>query len=70
MKCTYESEGSCQGKYKGFGCIEDKCELYAQRCEHLQGSYCGKYARFFCVGSEDCASFERYAERMNARKPR
>lgn len=60
MKCRFDADGICQGKYEGFGCITEKCDLYAQRCEYLANPYCLKYKRFFCVGNEDCNSLERY----------
>jgi hypothetical protein len=60
MKCTFDVGGFCQGKYEGFGCIKNRCDIYGRRCEFLANTYCQKYKRFFCTGDEDCNTFENY----------
>lgn len=60
MKCSHDVGNVCQGKYKGFGCIEHKCELYQDRCEHLEGDYCQKFKKFYCVGRGECGTEEEY----------
>ncbi|MCK5548599.1 MAG: hypothetical protein KAI64_06265 [Thermoplasmata archaeon] len=68
MRCRFDDGDVCQGKYKGFGCIKDKCALYARRCDHLVNEYCMKYKRFFCVGDEDCSTFENYMDGLRTVK--
>lgn len=65
MRCEFEDdEGWCQGEYKGFGCIKNKCAIYNKmilkdnngKCQYLatDGKYCLKYKKFFCIGIEKC----------------
>jgi hypothetical protein len=57
------SDGICQGKYKGFGCIGDRCKDPTRgpgkpRCRHGRADgYCKKHRKFECAG-EDCPDFE------------
>ena len=58
-----DANGICQGKYKGFGCIGDKCQDPTRgpresKCRHLSGDgYCRKHGKFECPG-EECPDFE------------
>ena len=58
-----DEDGICRGKYKGFGCIEDKC-LDPTRgpgqsnCRFLRGDgYCKKRKKFECKG-DVCPDYE------------
>jgi len=67
VKCKFRSKDNlCEGKYKGFACIQKQCAHYSasQSCEHheLSGDYCRKYSRFGCVGKDSCASLVDYLE--------
>ena len=66
-------DGICQGMYRGFGCIPDRCAYVRgrkepekeERCEHLvEPSYCTKYHRFYCAGPESCETHVGYMERL------
>ncbi|MEW5937249.1 MAG: hypothetical protein AB1665_05470 [Candidatus Thermoplasmatota archaeon] len=62
MRCIYLRDGVCQGMYKGFGCIEEKCAYFQALkeavCEHLASSgYCTKYHRFHCLDPEECEGY-------------
>lgn len=58
-----DEEGICQGKYKGFGCIEDKCQdptrgPKTNKCKHERDDgYCTLHKKFSCKG-EDCVDYE------------
>jgi len=62
--CQHLGEGGiCNGTYKGFGCIGERCVLVREAqapkpkasCEHLhESTYCSKYHKFFCPGAEAC----------------
>ena len=47
-----DEEGICQGKYKGFGCIEDKCQDPTRgpkiNEENIDDGYCTKHNKFNC----------------------
>jgi len=65
MDCPYISEdGQCQGPYKGFGCIGEKCQVDKEvTCPHLvDGYYCSRYHRFGCPGPSNCSSIDEYME--------
>ncbi len=57
-------DGICNGTYKGFGCIGERCILVREAvapkprtCEHLhESTYCSKYHKFFCPGQDICGS--------------
>ncbi len=72
MPCDYLTpEGKCDGQYKGFGCIKDKCQAdKRKRCEFStpEGFYCLKYRRFECVGTENCGTLEQYMEFVKQRR--
>jgi hypothetical protein len=57
-----DEKGICQGKYKGFGCISDKCldptkGPRGSQCKHGRADgYCMKYKKFQCEG-EECADY-------------
>jgi hypothetical protein len=61
--CAHLGEnGICNGTYKGFGCIGERCVLVREAasprprtCEHLhESTYCSKYHKFFCPGTDAC----------------
>ena len=58
-----DGKGICQGKYKGFGCIGDKCKDPTRgpgnkKCRHgRDDGYCMKHKKFQCEG-EDCPDYE------------
>jgi hypothetical protein len=58
-----DEKGICQGKYKGFGCISDKCldptkGPKASQCKHGRADgYCKKLKKFQCEG-EDCGEYK------------
>ena len=67
VHCRYlTKDGKCTGKYDGYACIRDQCTLVkeSKRCEYheVTGDYCRKYARFGCVGKENCHSLADYLE--------
>jgi len=67
MRCKFRTkENLCEGKYKGFACIQKQCAYFSesQKCEHHEqsGDYCRKYGRFGCVGKESCNSLVDYLE--------
>ena len=63
VQCDYlDTEGRCEGMYKGFGCIEDKCrqesKIKPKKCVHLRGDgFCEKLGKLNCIGETDCADF-------------
>lgn len=70
MHCKYlAKDGRCTGKYAGYACIRDQCTLVklSKRCEHHEptGDYCRKYARFGCVGKENCTSLADYLDTVS-----
>lgn len=76
MRCGHLVDGVCQGMYKGFGCIEEKCtyfqELKEAVCEHLVSfGYCMKYQRFHCIGPEECKghAYPAIEQRLNIPAP-
>lgn len=58
-----DEKGICQGKYKGFGCIEEKCKdptkgPRSNKCKHgRDDGYCMKHKKFQCEG-EECKDFK------------
>lgn len=67
MKCKYLTKDNvCAGKYSGYACIRKQCSIYkdAQKCQYHEttGDYCGKYARFGCVGRDSCHTLSDYLE--------
>ncbi|MDD4308058.1 MAG: hypothetical protein PHU53_04545 [Thermoplasmata archaeon] len=58
-----DDQGICQGKYKGFGCIGDKCldptkGPGANPCKHGRADgYCKKHKKFQCEG-EECRDYQ------------
>ncbi len=58
-----DASGICQGMYKGFGCIGDKCRDKTKgpgqkRCRHGRADgYCMKHKKFQCEG-EACDDYE------------
>ena len=57
-----DKDGICQGKYKGFGCIGDKCKDSTRgpgnKCRFLRDDgYCTKHKKFQCDG-EDCEDYD------------
>ena len=70
MRCSYLTRDNlCTGKYKGFACIKKLCTYFkeAQQCEHHEesGDYCAKYARFGCVGKNNCLTLTDYLESVS-----
>ncbi|MFH0815873.1 MAG: hypothetical protein V1934_03550 [Methanobacteriota archaeon] len=56
-------DGICNGTYKGFGCIGERCVLVREaqspkpkaQCGHLhESTYCSKHHKFFCPGMDAC----------------
>ena len=48
IECRHlDKEGICQGKYKGFGCIGDKCQDPTRGPKENKG-YCSKHKKFNC----------------------
>ena len=67
MHCRYLArDGHCTGKYDGYACIREHCSILqdAKKCEFHEesGDYCRKYARFGCVGRDNCDSLADYLE--------
>ena len=64
VECDYlDLEGRCEGLYKGFGCIQDKCMQESKKrpagCKHLRDDgYCLKLGKLHCSGESNCDSFE------------
>lgn len=70
VHCKYLSKnGLCTGMYDGYACIRGQCALVRQskECEYheVSGDYCRKYARFGCVGKENCSSLADYLETVS-----
>jgi len=66
-------DGRCQGKYRGFSCIKDKCRSEeAKRCAWSteEGFYCLKFNRFECIGPENCGTLEDYKNFIRLRRER
>ena len=68
--CSYQSkEGLCEGPYKGYACIRERCDHWKEshRCEYhdVTGDYCHKYARFGCVGKDCCGTISDYLEAVS-----
>jgi hypothetical protein len=75
MVCEFDDgKGWCTGKFKGFGCVKSKCELYTpnpdkkSHCSESprKGVYCYKFNRFFCAGLNDCIDSASYFRKMEA----
>ncbi|UCE37860.1 MAG: hypothetical protein JSW00_01035 [Thermoplasmata archaeon] len=73
MICKYDDgNGWCTSKFEGFGCIKERCEIYAPKndegneCSGIagQGIYCRKYNRFFCAGKENCTNQNKYNRKL------
>ena len=72
--CKHLGEaGVCQGMYRGFGCIQDRCAYLRnlkdaardEPCEHLvEPNYCSKYHRFYCAGPSSCDTHVSYMEKL------
>lgn len=62
-------DGICTGRYEGYACIKEQCALVKQskECEHheVSGDYCRRYARFGCVGKDNCSSLTDYLETVS-----
>ena len=67
MKCKYADDDEiCQKQYKGYKCIEEKCEDYGKymidnvsvcnTCKHSRDGYCKKNKRFEC--RKECLDYE------------
>lgn len=70
MHCRYMAkDGTCSGKYSGYACIKGHCTLVkeSKACEHHEptGDYCRKYARFGCVGRDNCTSLADYLDTVS-----
>jgi len=70
MHCKFlAKDGLCTGKYAGYACIREQCAIVKQskECEHheVSGDYCRKYARFGCVGKENCSYLTDYLETVS-----
>ncbi|MDO9537735.1 MAG: hypothetical protein Q7J68_05415 [Thermoplasmata archaeon] len=58
-----DEKGICQGKYQGFGCIDEKCldptrAPRGAQCKHGRADgYCLKHKKFQCEGQE-CDDYE------------
>ena len=57
IECDYiDNDGRCEGLYKGFGCIKDKCQqpskVKPNACAHM------RHGKLSCIGGENCNSFE------------
>jgi hypothetical protein len=58
-----DEKGICQGKYKGFGCIQGKCldptkGPRSSQCKHGRADgYCKTRKKFQCEG-EDCPDYK------------
>ena len=73
-KCIFmDEEGICHGKYMGFRCIGERCEIYNNKiyqmdedeCAYYINGYCKKFAVFGCRYPKDktkCPYFKRYLE--------
>lgn len=73
MMCEYDDgNGWCTGKYKGFGCIKNKCSVlkasdeFDDGCPGIagEGMYCSKFNRFFCAGEENCTDTASYNRKL------
>ncbi|MGC8585353.1 MAG: hypothetical protein ACP5RZ_03655 [Thermoplasmata archaeon] len=70
MKCAFEDEnGVCHGRYRGYKCIEESCELYGKfpvlegRCVFYDNGYCKKLGIFDCDGkNKSCKYYREYLE--------
>ena len=70
MKCIFmDDDGICHGRYKGFKCIEDKCEWYGKYmipegiCAYWRDGYCKKLKIFTCDGkNKECPYYTDYLE--------
>ncbi len=64
IECDYvDNDGRCEGLYKGFGCIKDKCQQPSKSkpnaCTHLRhDGFCLKLGKLSCIGEENCNSFD------------
>lgn len=65
IECDYlTDENRCDGLYKGFGCIKDKCQVENKKrpegCIHKrqEDGFCEKLGKLFCPGGDSCSSFE------------
>jgi hypothetical protein len=70
VHCKYlAKDGLCAGKYSGYACIKSQCALVreSKQCEHHEptGDYCRKYARFGCVGRDNCESLSDYLDTVS-----
>jgi hypothetical protein len=72
LRCAHiDDEGKCQGKYKGFACIKDKClSDEVKKCAYSteEGYYCLKFNRFECIGLENCGTLNDYMNFIRLRK--
>lgn len=64
IECDYLGQDDrCEGLYKGFGCIKDKCQQPSKTkpdtCSHMRyDGFCEKLGKLSCIGGENCNSFE------------
>lgn len=70
MHCKHlTKDGMCSGMYSGYACIKGHCTLVkeSKACEHHEptGDYCRKYARFGCVGRNNCTSLADYLDTVS-----
>lgn len=75
--CKHLGENNvCQGMYRGFGCIQDRCAYLRglqdpakqEPCTHLvEPSYCAKYHRFYCTGPGSCETHASYMEKVHGK---
>ncbi len=55
QECDFlDRDGRCEGLYKGFGCIKDKCKQ-TERTKNGD-DYCSKCGKFHSSGQADCES--------------
>lgn len=74
MRCVHlEEDGRCSGRYKGFGCIGERCRADKEPpCPHyVDGFYCRRFGRFGCVGLSKCeGSVDAYLRAVQRPKAR
>ena len=64
IECDYlDNDARCEGLYKGFGCIKDKCQqpskIKPEACSHMRhDGFCEKLGKLSCIGEKNCMSFE------------
>lgn len=72
MRCAHmDDEGKCQGRYRGFTCIKEKCRSdETKKCNWSteEGFYCHKFNRFECIGLENCGTLTDYMNFIRLRR--